>query len=99
MTTRTYASPDAFKQAVEQRLRTGATGPRLRRSRQLLVFERFLARIVTVFGDAATLNDRGRPAISRPGAHRQDRGHLGAAELALAASLGRSPHTGLLLPR
>ena len=55
MTTRTYASPDAFKQAVEQRLRTGATGPRLRRSRQLLVFERFLARIVTVFGDAATL--------------------------------------------
>jgi hypothetical protein len=55
MTTRTYASPDAFKQAVEQRLRTGATGPRLRRSRQLLVFERFLARIVTIFGDAATL--------------------------------------------
>jgi len=55
MTTRTYASPDAFKQAVEQRLRTGATGPRLRRSRQLLVYERFLARIVTVFGDAATL--------------------------------------------
>jgi len=55
MTTRTYASPDAFKRAVEQRLRTGATGPRLRRSRQLLVFERFLARIVTVFGDAATL--------------------------------------------
>ncbi len=55
MTTRTYASPDAFKQAVEQRLRTGATGPRLRRTRQRLVFERFLARIVTVFGDAATL--------------------------------------------
>jgi len=56
MTTRTYASPDAFKQAVEQRLRTGAqTGPRLRRSRQLLVFERFLARIAAVFGDAATL--------------------------------------------
>ena len=48
MTVRAYASPDAFKQAVEQRLRTGAqTGPRLRRSRQLLVYERF--------GDAATL--------------------------------------------
>ena len=29
--------------------------PRLRRSRQLLVYERFLARIVVVFGDAATL--------------------------------------------
>jgi hypothetical protein len=56
MTTRNYASPAAFKQAVEQRLRTGAqTGPRLRRSRQLLVFERFLARIVAIFGDAATL--------------------------------------------
>src|SRR3954464_1315374 len=55
MTTRTYASPDAFKQAVEQRLRTGARGPRLRRCGQLLVYERFLARIVTVFGDAATL--------------------------------------------
>lgn len=56
MTTRNYASPTAFKQAVEQRLRTGAqTGPRLRRSRQLLVFERFLARIVAIFGDAATL--------------------------------------------
>jgi len=37
MTTRTYASPDAFKQAVEQRLLTGATGVRLRRSRQIWV--------------------------------------------------------------
>lgn len=56
MTAHNYASPAAFKQALEQRLRTGAqTGPRLRRSRQLLVFERFLARIVTIFGDAATL--------------------------------------------
>jgi len=56
MTARAYASPEAFKQALEQRLRTGAqTGPRLRRSRQLLVFERFLARISAVFGDAATL--------------------------------------------
>jgi Nucleotidyl transferase AbiEii toxin, Type IV TA system len=56
MTARAYATPEAFKQALEQRLRTGAqTGPRLRRSRQLLVFERFLARIAAVFGDAATL--------------------------------------------
>jgi len=56
MMARAYASPEAFKQALEQRLRAAAqTGPRLRRSRQLLVFERFLARIAAVFGDAATL--------------------------------------------
>lgn len=56
MIARAYASPEAFKQALEQRLRTAAqAGPGLRRSRQLLVFERFLARISAVFGDAATL--------------------------------------------
>jgi Nucleotidyl transferase AbiEii toxin, Type IV TA system len=56
MTTRAYVSPEAFKQAVEQRLRTASqTGPGLPRRRQLLVFERFLARVVAVFGDAATL--------------------------------------------
>lgn len=53
---RTYASPEAFKQALEQRLRTSAkTGAEFARQRQLLVFERFLARITAVFGDAATL--------------------------------------------
>ena len=56
MTIRTYASPEAFKQALEQRLRTSAkTGAEFARKRQLLVFERFLARIVAVFGEAATL--------------------------------------------
>ncbi len=56
MTTRAYASPEAFKHAVEQRLRTATqTGPGLARRRQLLVFERFLARVVAIFGDAATL--------------------------------------------
>jgi hypothetical protein len=54
--TRTYASPAAFKQALEQRLRTmSSAGPDFARRRQLLVFDRFLARIVAVLGDAATL--------------------------------------------
>ena len=56
MTTRTYFSPEAFKQALEARLRTSAkTGAEFARKRQLLVFDRFLARIVAVFGDMATL--------------------------------------------
>ncbi len=55
MTKRTYASPAAFKQALEQRLRAKGSGPDLARRRQLLVFDRFLARIVHVLGDAATL--------------------------------------------
>lgn len=56
MTPRSYASPEAFKQALEQRLRTSAkTGAGLSRNRQLLVFDRFLARVVEVLGDAVTL--------------------------------------------
>jgi hypothetical protein len=56
MTARTYSSPEAFKQALEQRLRTATgTGAELARKRQLLVFDRFLARIVALLGDAATL--------------------------------------------
>jgi hypothetical protein len=56
MTVRTYSSPEAFKQALEQRLRSATnTGVEFARKRQLLVFDRFLARIVAVLGDAATL--------------------------------------------
>lgn len=56
MTARAYASPEAFKQALEQRLRGGENpSGTLARKRQLLVFDRFLARIVAVFGSAATL--------------------------------------------
>jgi hypothetical protein len=56
MTARTYSSPEAFKQALEQRLRTAAkAGTVLTRKRQLLVFDRFLARVVAVLGDATTL--------------------------------------------
>lgn len=56
MTIRVYSSAAAFKQALEQRLRAATqTGAEFARKRQLLVFHRFLARIVAVLGDAATL--------------------------------------------
>ncbi|MGE0322252.1 MAG: nucleotidyl transferase AbiEii/AbiGii toxin family protein [Polyangiaceae bacterium] len=56
MTPRTYASPEAFKQAVEARLRSMAEGGvQFERRRQLLVFDRFLARVVGLFGDAVML--------------------------------------------
>jgi len=56
MTPRTYSSPEAFKQALEQRLRDASgNGVEFGRRRQLLVFDRFLARVVAVLGDAATL--------------------------------------------
>lgn len=53
---RAYASPAAFKQALEQRLRTASrTGVDFARRRQLLVFDRFLARVGQVMGDAVLL--------------------------------------------
>ncbi len=56
MTARSYSSPEAFKQALEQRLRSAAkSGAAFTRSRQLLVFDRFLARVVAVLGSAVTL--------------------------------------------
>jgi nucleotidyltransferase AbiEii toxin of type IV toxin-antitoxin system len=57
MTARAYTSPEAFKQALERRLRSAATetGAAFPRKRQLVVFDRLLARIVAVLGDAATL--------------------------------------------
>ncbi|HTY51434.1 MAG TPA: nucleotidyl transferase AbiEii/AbiGii toxin family protein [Steroidobacteraceae bacterium] len=56
MTVRAYSSPQAFKQALEQRLKTASlTGADFARRRQLLVFDRFLARAVAVFGDAVLL--------------------------------------------
>ena len=52
----TYASPPAFKQALEQRLKSSSSsGVDFARRRQLLVFDRFLARIVAIFGTAALL--------------------------------------------
>ena len=56
MTPRTYSSPLAFKQVLEQRLRLASkTGTAFARKRQLLVFDRFLARIVATFGDEVIL--------------------------------------------
>jgi len=51
-----YRTAAAFKQALEQRLRTGSTsGIDFARHRQLVVFDRFLARVSLEFGDAVTL--------------------------------------------
>jgi hypothetical protein len=56
MTAHRYPSPQAFKQALEQRLRTSsAGGGAFARKRQLLVFDRFLARCTAVLGDAVVL--------------------------------------------
>lgn len=55
MKPRIYGSPEAFKQALEQRLRTATTSGDFTRRRQLLIFDRFLARIVNDLGGAATL--------------------------------------------
>ena len=56
MTAPRYETPQAFKQALEQRLRTASSsGADFARRRQLLVFERFLARVSRVEGDAVVL--------------------------------------------
>ena len=57
MTIRSYQTPHAFKNALDDRLYKAANnvGVEFERRRQLLVFDRFLARIAKVFGDAATL--------------------------------------------
>lgn len=56
MTARRYATPLAFKQALEQRLKSSSTtGTDFGRRRQLLVFDRFLARLMKVAADAVTL--------------------------------------------
>ncbi len=77
MTPRTYSSPEAFKQALEQRLRSATkAGAEFARRRQFLVFDRFLARMVAVFGDAVTLKPRARGRPRRHlGAHRVDVAH------------------------
>ncbi|MCY1032816.1 nucleotidyl transferase AbiEii/AbiGii toxin family protein [Corallococcus sp. BB11-1] len=57
MTSRTYASPQAFKRALEDRLHAAAAkrSVPLERQRELLIFHRFLARIGVKLGSAATL--------------------------------------------
>ena len=55
--TRRYATPPAFKQALEARLRAHAeqSGMPLQRVRQLVIFDRILARMVTSFGGSVIL--------------------------------------------
>jgi hypothetical protein len=56
LTIRRYATPPAFKQALEKRLRNASiSGTDFARRRQLLVFDRFLARVTQALGDAVTL--------------------------------------------
>jgi len=56
MKSRTYSTPAAFRTALEARLRqSGRADADFPRHRQLVVFERFLARIVVVFGPTAVL--------------------------------------------
>lgn len=53
---RKYESAAAFKQALEHRLKAMTpAGTALARTRQLAVFDRFLARVAELFGDSATV--------------------------------------------
>jgi len=53
MPERSYSTPEAFRQALEQRIRRAAQaeGRDMSRLRQLLVFDRFLARLFAKLGD------------------------------------------------
>ncbi len=53
MTVAPYATPEAFKHALEARLRNEAraAGTSMGRLRQILIFERFLVRVFEVLGD------------------------------------------------
>jgi hypothetical protein len=73
-----YGTAAAFKQAVETRLRSSSSsGIDFARRRQLLVFDRFLARIARELGDSAmlkavswssfALSERAPPRISTSG--------------------------------
>lgn len=55
MLPRSYTNPEAFRQALEQRVRSSAGGAGMARFRQILVFDRFLARVFAHFGDRAIL--------------------------------------------
>lgn len=52
-----YATPEAFRQALEARIRNEARARRqpIARVRQLLVFDRFLARVFAILGDRVTM--------------------------------------------
>ena len=68
--TREYRTAAAFRQALEQRLRTASTsGVDFARRRQLVVFDRFLARIALELGDAVTLKGAAWPSSSVSSGH------------------------------
>jgi hypothetical protein len=50
-----YRSPEAFRTALQQRIRRAVGGGNVGRFRQMLVLERFLARVFHHFGTRATL--------------------------------------------
>ena len=52
---REYRSPEAFRMALEQRIRQAVSGAEINRFRQLLVFDRFLARVFQHFADRVVL--------------------------------------------
>lgn len=55
MVAREYRTPEAFRTALEQRIRATVSGAEMNRFRQLLVFDRFLARVFAYFGEKAIL--------------------------------------------
>lgn len=56
MNVRSYSSPAGFKQALEQRLKAASKdGVDFARQRQLLVFDRFLARASAALGNSVLL--------------------------------------------
>ena len=56
MSAKAYASPAAFKDALEDRIRRGSSGGlEIQRRRQVVVFTRLIARITAAFGDATVL--------------------------------------------
>lgn len=57
MESRSYKTPEAFRMALEQRIRVAARRPAvsINRFRQLLVFDRFLARIFQHFSERAVV--------------------------------------------
>jgi hypothetical protein len=59
MNVRSYSSPEAFKQALEQRLKAASKdGVDFARRRQLLVFDRFLARATAILAFEQTFMHR-----------------------------------------
>jgi len=55
MAIREYRSPEAFRTALEQRIRAAVSSAEMNRFRQLLIFDRFLARVFAHFGENAIL--------------------------------------------